>query len=304
MTKIAVIAGWERSGSTIIANALGSADGVQSVGEINNLWERGFGSDLLCSCERPFSECEEWSVVAEKAFGSDRQEVARQAAEATADLGNTWLVRRRLPVLGRWEGGKDADYIGLLKRLYDSVAEHSRARVLVDASKIPWHAASVTGVPGFEVYVLHVVRDPRGVAHSHRKKVRYDTDDAKSLYMDRHGVTFSSLAWVYRNRLTESEWGRSPRYMRLRYEDFIADPAGTLSDFFRFVGEPDLRVPFTDDGALLLAPAHNISGNPSRFQTGPMHLRVDDAWRNDLPPAVAAYVRLLTWPHMAHFGYH
>lgn len=303
MTKVIVIAGWERSGSTIIANALGSANGVLSVGEINNVWERGFGTDLLCSCERPFSECPEWSAIAERAFGSDRRTVARLAAHAIEGLGNSWLVRRRLPLLGRREWGKDSDYVQLLTDLYTAIAAHSNARLLVDASKLPWHAASVAGVPGFEVYVLHIVRDPRGVAHSHRKKVRYDSDAERGIYMDRHGVTFSSLAWVYRNRLTETEWGRSPGYMRLRYEDFIAHPEESVSEIFRFVGEPDLRVPFADDGALVLAPSHNISGNPSRFQTGPMHLQVDDAWRKDLPPAVAAYVRMLTWPHMSRYGY-
>ncbi len=303
MTKVLVIAGWERSGSTIIANALGSAPGAISVGEINNLWDRGFGSNLLCSCERPFSDCEQWRGIAESAFGTDQRAVAREAAAAIAPMGNTWLVRRRIPLIGRRQFGIEVPYARLLETLYASIAEHSQAKVMVDASKIPWHAAVAMDLEGFEVFVLHVVRDPRGVAHSHRKKVRYDTDDDKVLYMDRHGVTFSSLAWVYRNRLTESEWGDSGRYSRLRYEDFVTDPAGSLQGIFEFVGESGLSVPFSDDGRLLLKPSHNISGNPSRFQQGPIALREDDAWRSALPASVAAYVRMLTWPHMAHYGY-
>ncbi len=303
MTKIIVIAGWERSGSTIIANALGSAPGVLSVGEINNLWDRGFGSNLLCSCERPFSECDQWRGIAEAAFGVDRHTVARRAAEAIVPLGNTWLLRRRLPLIGSRQDGIEAPYGELLTRLYGTIAEQSQARVMVDASKLPWHAAVAAGLDDFEVFVLHVVRDPRGVAYSHRKRVRYDTDDDKALYMDRHGVTFSSLAWVYRNRLSEWEWGDTGRYLRVRYEDFIADPAGTLRGVFEFVGEPELSVPFTEDGRLQLSPSHNISGNPSRFQQGPVTLRVDDAWRKALPRWVAAYVRLVTWPHMTHYRY-
>jgi hypothetical protein len=301
VTKVAVITGWDRSGSTIIADALGSTDGVISVGEINNLWDRGFGSNLVCSCEASFSECEEWRAIAEKAFGSDHQAVARQAAHAMEGMGNTWLVRRHLPM---YEApGKEAAYARLLAGLYEGVVEHSHARLIVDASKTPWHTAVAMELEGFEVYVLHVVRDPRGVAHSLGKNVRYDTDNDKAIYMDRHGVTFSSLAWVYRNRLTESEWGGSGRYLRLRYEDFVADPAASLRGFFDFIGEPELSVPFTEDGRLLLSPSHNISGNPSRFHHGPVRLRVDDVWREALPPAVAAYVRLITWPHMAHYGY-
>ena len=79
VVKIAVITGWDRSGSTILANILGSTPGVITLGEINNVWERGFGDDLMCSCEQRFSRCELWRPIAEGAFGVDLSGVAARA---------------------------------------------------------------------------------------------------------------------------------------------------------------------------------------------------------------------------------
>jgi len=301
--KILVIAGWERSGSTILANVLGSADGVVTLGEINNIWERGFGANLMCACERPFSECAVWRPIATAAFDEDRSAVARRAAAAIAPMGNTWLIRRRLPWLGRHQTERSTPYAELLAPLYAAAGDVTGARVLVDASKSPWHAAVAYNLDEFEAYVVHLVRDPRGVAHSLRKTVRYDADDTKDIYMDRHGVTKSSLAWVYRSRLIESTWRDKPRFMLLRYEDFVAAPRGAVAHMLEWMGLPDLDVPFSAEDEVEVRLSHNVSGNPVRFRKGPVRLSSDEEWRTALPRATARYVRAITWPHMRHFGY-
>ncbi len=303
MTNIIVIAGWERSGSTIVANALGSAPGIVSVGEINNVWERGFGEDRVCSCQRPFSECEMWRPIANDAFGDDARSVADTAAAAIAPLGNLWLVRRQLPLLGAREAGKDAAYRDLLRPLFHSIADHTGAHTIVDASKLPWHAAAVAGLDDFNVTVLHVVRDPRGVAFSHLKKVRYDTDEQRSVYMDRHGVIESSLAWVYRNRLTEWVWHRRPNYVRVRHEDFVARPQEVLAAVLDRAGTTGALPEFTGPQQVVITPTHNVSGNPVRFQHGSVTLKADESWRAELPAKTARLVGALTWPHRKHYGY-
>ncbi len=299
--KVVVIAGWERSGSTILANVLGSAAGVVTLGEINNIWERGFGADLICACGRPFSRCELWRPIAEEAFGAGVSSVAQRAAAAA--LGNTWLMRRRLPLLCRGQEDRALPYAELLAPLYRSAAQITGAQLLVDASKSPWHAAVAFDLAGLDVYVIHLVRDPRGVAYSLQKKVRYDADDTKSIYMDQHGVTKSSLAWLYRSRLIESTWKGEDRALLLRYEDFVASPQDVTELIYSWVGLPGTHAPFTAPDQVQLRLSHNVSGNPVRFQQGTVELKADDAWRSGLPQNTARYVRALTWPHMRHFGY-
>lgn len=303
MINIIVIAGWERSGSTIVANALGSTPGVVSVGEINNIWERGFGEDRICSCEQPFSRCELWQPVAHRAFGADAGTIAERAAAAIAPLGNLWLLRRELRPGGFRPSGEDAPYRALLDPLFRAIADHTGAHTIVDASKLPWHAAAVSGLDGFNVTVLHIVRDPRGVAFSHLKRVRYDTDDQQSIYMDRHGVVPSSLAWVYRNRLTERVWSDDPAYLRLRHEDFVAEPRATIRTIFAHAGSPDAAPEFVAPNEIVIRASHNVSGNPVRFRRGPVTLATDEQWRDRLPPSTTRLVNALTWPHRRHYGY-
>ena len=53
------IAGWGRSGSTIMGNILGQLPGFAHVGELSNVWSRGVIEDSLCGCGARFSECAE-----------------------------------------------------------------------------------------------------------------------------------------------------------------------------------------------------------------------------------------------------
>lgn len=297
MTKIVVITGWDRSGSTIIASALGSAEGMVAVGEITNLWERGFAQDRQCSCGQPFSGCDFWGPVATTAFGDARHSVAARAAKAMTDLGNLQLVQRQL----RGKSGVldgSTEYGELMAQVYSAVAEVSGASVLVDSSKKPWHTAVAMGLDDFDVFALHVVRDPRGVAFSFQKQVQYDDEAA----MARHSPTFSSLAWAYRNRLTEAEWGESSSYLRLRYEDFVRDPRSSLNDIFQMLDHKG-PLPLNAEDELVLTPSHNIAGNPARFQTGTIRLRLDDAWREKLAPGTRRYVSALTAVQRRRYGY-
>jgi len=56
LIKVIYIAGWGRSGSTLIDGILGHTPGLVSVGEIKFIWERGFIENRRCSCGERFLE--------------------------------------------------------------------------------------------------------------------------------------------------------------------------------------------------------------------------------------------------------
>lgn len=303
MTHVIVIAGWERSGSTIVANTLGSVPGVVSVGEINNIWERGFEQNRICSCEERFDACPFWRPIATAAFGAEIPNVAARAAAAIEPLGNLGLWRSLLPFAGGNRALRDEAYRDLLAPLFGSIQAATGADAIVDSSKLPWHAAAVAGLEGIDVTVLHVVRDPRGVAHSHLKRARYDTDASRDILMDRHGLVPSSLAWVYRNRLTAAMWGAQPNYVLVRLEDFVASPREAIARILRTAGVPPAQPSFTEQDEVVIEPMHNVSGNPVRFAHGPVTLAVDESWRQELSPNAQRFVAAVTWPHRRRFGY-
>ncbi len=96
--------------------------------------------------------------------------------------------------------------------------------------------------------------------------------------------------------------------MRLRYEDFTAEPELTLRRIAGFAGRPAQEsYPFlTADGAswsARLGGGHSVSGNPMRFTTGQVAIRPDDRWRTSMPKAQQRTVTALTFPMLAGYGY-
>ena len=63
------IAGLGRSGSTLVDRVLGSLPGVQSLGEVVHLWQRGLVDNETCGCHEPFRSCPFWGKVGQAAYG-------------------------------------------------------------------------------------------------------------------------------------------------------------------------------------------------------------------------------------------
>ena len=47
---------------------------------------------------------------------------------------------------------------------------------------------------------------------------------------------------------------------------------------------------------MILGTSHSVAGNPMRFRTGPITLRVDDAWKDEMPVRDQRIVGGLTAP--------
>jgi hypothetical protein len=68
-------------------------------------------------------------------------------------------------------------------------------------------------------------------------------------------------------------------------------------------GEDPPGSPFVSAADVRLRVTHSVSGNPNRFQTGPIELRPDSEWRHSLGAAHRALVTAVTWPLLLRYGY-
>jgi len=293
---ILYIAGWGRSGSTILDNVLGQVEGLCSTGEMRSVWDRGVIENWPCSCGAAFRDCTLWRDVFTEAFGGfERVDAARLAA--TRDRfdrpWNVFLPRR----LASTELG---EYRSALTRLYAAVASVTGARIVVDSSKTPAYGRILQDLPGSRVDIVHLLRDPRAVAFSWQRKRPWARDGAT--YMSRFGPTKSSLIWDARQIATEAIGRRaSGRYLRLRYEDFVAAPEAGLARILSLSGVG--TVPHFEGRRLALRPVHGISGNPSRFDRGTVELKSDDEWQARMRPADRLIVTLMTVPLLMRYRY-
>ncbi|SDJ52025.1 Sulfotransferase family protein [Nonomuraea maritima] len=282
------LGGLGRSGTTLLERLLGEIPGVVALGEVVHLWERGVLAAELCGCGRPFPACPFWRQVGERAFGGWTRGHAERVLTLRRQIDRTRRIARiHHPDL--------AEYAAAYRALYAAVG----APVVVDSSKHASLACCLVAAGGVDVRVVHVVRDPRAVAHSWSKLVPRPEDGRP---MTRWGPARTALHWWAQNAALELLPGRGARVTRVRYEDLVARPGSTLEALARELelGEPDLS--FVEGRSAWLGPSHTASGNPMRFHVGRVELRRDDAWRAE-PRTARRLVDVLTWPLRARYGY-
>lgn len=303
-TRVLFLAGMGRSGTTLLERALGAVPGVAALGEVMHLWRRGVDEDELCGCGTAFSACPFWQQVGARAFGGwsavDVAQVERER-EAVDHVRHVpgLLVRR---ASGRT--GRQRSYADRYVRLYTAARQVSGAQVLVDSSKQASLPHVLAGAPGLDLRVLHVVRDPRAVCHAWAKEVvRPETRDGA--LMPRYPARTMAAMWSRHNVAVELLAAQGVPVRRLRYEDFLVDPPGTLASVADFAGLPTGAAELSGIGAssVQLSVDHTAAGNPVRFARGELPLRRDEVWRTAMPTADRRLVTRRTWPLLARYGY-
>lgn len=307
MIDVAYIGGLGRSGSTLLERITGRFDGVCVLGEVVHLFERGVRRDELCGCALPFSRCPFWREVGEIAFGGwGNVDVERLQTLAT-------LVDRTRDIPATRFAGEDSAHIALVHEyvrafaaVYEAAAKVSGARLVVDSSKHPSTAYALRRSRVIELKVVHLVRDPRGVAYSWTKVLeRPEAGEGKAQpLMHRYPPGRAAALWVADNLAFELLGRSGVPVWRLHYERLMADPVAAVHALADFLGLSGSRIAeFVSQDAVQVGPTHQISGNHVRFQSGELQLRRDDAWHRDFPAGRRRQVTAITAPMMLRYGY-
>jgi hypothetical protein len=308
--KVLFIMGMTRSGSTVLDNVLGEIDGFFSAGEVRLIWKRGVLEGRRCGCGLLVLECPVWREVLARAYGDDdprpldaQAQAALRTQRSSLRIKHTWGLLRRNPRALPREGSLSG-YLALMAPLYRSIGEVTGASVIVDSSKRPSDAALLRLASGLDVYVVHLVRDPRAVAYSWRR-TRGQPDPNAPARLSRNGTMHSTSRWVYRNLAAEAVMRTVPsnRVFELRYESFVAHPEATVRSIMRFVNEDGGGPAFSDERTIELGTNHTVSGNPSRFRTGAVRIADDGEWRVRQHRRHRAAATAVALPLLRRYGY-
>jgi hypothetical protein len=191
-------------------------------------------------------------------------------------------------------------YLDNLQKLYRAIQSVTGAEVIVDSSKFPAYGYILGMLPTIELYITHLIRDPRAVAYSWRRKKLMQPD----LEMVQFDPMRSSMQWNVHNLVTEVFWNHLPeRYLRLHYEGFIDRPQETIRQILELVGKETSKYPFITKHEVRLDGSHSVSGNPIRFERGSVRLRLDDEWKEKIKRLDMVGVTALTWPLLLKYKY-
>ncbi len=303
-TRVVCLAGTGRSGSTLVGNAIGSLPGALSVGEVKLGFRRGLVEDGFCGCRRPVRRCPVWVPALEATFGS----VPTPEEADRIDRRLAAVVRTR--TVPGWLAGHDSEEIHdlatMLGRLLGHLARVSGRETIVDSSKLPAYAALLGRSDLLDVYVVHVVRDPRAVSWSWQRQSASGQVPGYEEQMERFGLTKSSLMWLESAISTSALARRGGRAAHvLRYEDFVSSPGRELRRVAAFAGLDGSGSAdgLVDEHGLHLSPSHAVAGNPNRMRSGPLTLRIDDEWERCMPAGPRRLVTALTTPRRHSYGY-
>lgn len=293
--KLIYVAGYGRSGTTLLDIALGEHPMIMGAGEVTTLarhvWEKG----EYCACGAQVRECPQWqAIVARWTHGEPHGFLARY--RRTQERTETLLAPARLLRLSGWR-----DHERQTVKLLRGMALASGRAVLVDSSKLPGRAFALAAMPGIDLHVVHVVRDGRGVAWSLMKGHRRSVEKGVQRDLRPKPLLHTALRWAMVNIAAELLCRRvgAERSIRVRYEDFVDDPRRTIGQIVALVGEAP-HLPATDLAPF--TPQHQVAGSRHRMQKA-LTIRGDDKWKREMPGWKQRLFTLFCAPLLRRYGY-
>lgn len=250
------------SGSTLTDLLLGAHPEVEGFGEIKRLQSRlGGKAGGRCTCGEKLAECPVWSNV-------------------LARIGEQGLtVEDNSP--------KSARFLEFSETMFCELQRVTGAKALIESSKLMGHFKPIRQSSRVKPVLIHLVRDGRAVAWSAVKKQK---NFATAL--DEWTAKQKAVAEYCRQELEPEEW------MRIRYEDIVADPGAALAPVFeRLEVTPDQDL---SDWAERVK--HNIGGNRMR-KSADGTIKHDTEYLKAIPDADWDAIPEKTWNLLMGLGY-
>jgi hypothetical protein len=283
MKTIIYIAGYGRSGSTLLDIILSQSKYIKSTGALSNFSEWVL-NDRKCACGESLSECVVWSSIIHK-FCDRHGESAIEQYE---------LLRKRYESRSSfWKGifvspfGRDYNiYTKYTKSLYDLIFNEFDTAVLVDSSKSSTdsvlRAYNLSKIDEFDVKYIMLVRDPRGCIYSVING-KGSPERVRKKYPKFIWALRAVNGWLQANFYANYSMSQLQKdnVIMVSYEEFISDPLNTIGRLSEFTG-----VDLSDVNSVIangkdIVPGHNLGGNRLRFSKH-IKLRLDERWKEEL----------------------
>jgi hypothetical protein len=300
--KVVFVAGYGRSGSTLFSIALGSHPQIVGAGELTELSRHAWTDNTHCSCGEPLRSCQFWGPVVQSWMPDDLPTTLESYRRRQVHFEN--LLVMRVMDLGFGRKTEFAKYLDDTAGVFDSIVRHSGKRIIIDSSKLPSRANALARIGRFELYVVHLVRDGRGVAWSLMKRYKRDVKAGLQRELLPKSPLRTGLRWIIVNLASERlrHIVGPDRYIRVRYEDFVSDPASTLKQVGEMIGCDFREVSQQLQSGLPVNPHHQMAGSRLRMSAS-IKMEKDEAWKSQMPASKRRlFERMFGW-FLARYDY-
>ncbi len=280
--RVVCIVGSGRSGSTVLDTVLGDSSDVESVGELVNAPEAFLNVEECCACGERAVKCDFW-------LATRKEWTKLSGLKNVAELKVLQLRYeriRKLPYLLiscllKTKGYRE--YLHAEQSMYEAIASVSGKKVIIDSSKNPIRAFSLSKIPEIDLFAIHLVRDGRGVAWSYAKSFEKDAKGGVQKKIAAIPAWRTAFSWLLVNILSEIlvGWVPGDKFLRIRYEDFVEKPGEILKKIGEFIGVDYRGVSKKNQDGEEVPVGHMIAGNRVRM-VGVIRLKPDYGWKESL----------------------
>lgn len=313
--RVIYVAGYGRSGSTLLERILASHPHVRALGEIKDVVDVEVAEYFWDQV----GDSEYWQAVRQElGYTPADFPVLDRLQKSHESLWSGWR---------RWLLGRRPEYDGHVSRVFQAVriAADPATRWVVDSSKtssvVFFRPHLLARLPGWDVRVIHLVRDGRGCLFSVLKgsnkqlektnggepvsdppasrpdgAPRPNGSDSRSPHGGLFPALRASVGWLLANLSGFLFAATAPhRYLRIRYESLVEDPARALSRIGEFLDldltEQQQRIAQNEP----IPAADQFSGNRVRKQER-LVLKKDTQWLTGLKWWQRACFWMIAWP--------
>jgi len=263
LPRILYVAGYSRSGSTILEVLLESARGTAGVGEVSFIGADWANDRLRCTCGEPYRSCPVWhDLFTSAAEAIEAHEIQRKVEGASALAS----IER-----GNLSSELCTAYRDIMHKIFSHASARLGAELIVDSSKSARATVgrflTLSRYAGLDVRVLHLVRSGYATAASYAVHGSNWVQEGR-IPPYPAVVPRAIVGWrIAHERVMRLLMLVDPRkQMRMKYEDLVRDPVGAITAIGAFSGI-DVAPAVDKLGRGEPFPVgHQVGGNRMRYQ--------------------------------------
>ena len=234
--KIIYIAGYGRSGSSILALILGQHKNIISLGEIGVIFS-ALKHKRICTCGQKLNNCTYW-----------KQLIKHNEYKKSPNL---FLNKLENPYLK----------VGIV---IDYIFKNSNSEFLVDSTKTSWRNLTRPLrliLSGYDVSIIHLKRSQQSVIKSAKKGKNSDLESNFKVN-NRFSTIKTIISYQISNKLTLFYKIVNPKkYYLMNYEDLLNEPFNSFLKLGIFLKIDLSELDVYLSGKLPLKTSHEINGN-------------------------------------------
>jgi len=211
--NIIYLLGAGRSGTTLLATLLNNHDDIETLGEMHQFIEH-LDEDKNCSCGQKLRSCSRWNLPP-KITSSDIKIERLYCRQKESHKNIPSLIFNKK---------EHKRYNSIQESIISLVSENRESKWYLDSSKYISRYLLLKKNSKLNVKGIYMVRDPRGVINSFKKRVQTSKNPLSAIVYYNLINFFGEI--VSRN---------NKDILKIKYEDFVETPERVLDEIYKHI---------------------------------------------------------------------